>query len=229
MKRILIITSGVVHPPLFGRFALRRIFSLQAGFSIQHAHSLEILTDCDLIPFSALVLYIHHRHISPAALDALEGFVQSGGGLLGVHSATASFKQSQRYFELIGGRFSGHGKVGWVEVQPGQPQLALRSGQAPNPTTWHEGLAARNEGVNDPFEGIGGFNVRDELYLHELQPGITVHFTSRHIDRDVPVIWTYHYGQGRVCYASPGHRAASFLNPVYRQILIRGLDWVSLN
>jgi type 1 glutamine amidotransferase len=58
--------------------------------------------------FSALVIYIHHKRISQSALTSWIVFVSDGGGILAIHSATASFKK-QTFFEILGGRFIGHG------------------------------------------------------------------------------------------------------------------------
>jgi type 1 glutamine amidotransferase len=146
------------------------------------------------------VLYIHQEKITEGALAALDGYVSAGGGLLGVHSATASFKEQTHYFEILGGRFIGHGAVEDFEVRRTR---------------------------EDIFSGLDRFVVKDELYLHELQPGIEIHFTAKHAGQDVPVVWTYHYGQGRVCYAVPGHTTATMRNKAYQQVLQRGLVWVS--
>ncbi len=147
-----------------------------------------------------MVIYIHHKKISERALAQLDDFVSKGGGILGVHSATASFQGQLHYFEILGGRFIGHGPVASFEVKP-VPESEL-------------------------FAGIPVFNVKDELYIHELQPGITPHFTATHEGQEVPIVWTYHYGQGRVCYAVPGHRTETMQNETYQKILQRGLAWV---
>ena len=199
---VLLLTDGFFHPPLFGRLSLRSILGQLPGFSFQHRRTLEALPRLDLGKFSTLVIYLHHQRISSAALDALDRFVSAGGGLLGIHSATACFKQTRRYSEILGGRFTGHGPVERIRVQP-----ALSG---------------------DPlFSGIGGFTVRDELYLHEIHAGVRVHFETRKAGETLPVVWTYVYGKGRVCYACPGHTSETMQNPLYQKVLQRGLEWVS--
>jgi type 1 glutamine amidotransferase len=71
------------------------------------------------------------------------------------------------------------------------------------------------------------FTIRDELYLHELNPGIEVHFAANHAGQDVPIVWTYRYGRGKVCYAVPGHTSGSMTHPAVQEILRRGLKWVA--
>jgi type 1 glutamine amidotransferase len=198
MKKVLLVTDGYIHPLLLARKALHKALAELDGYEFQHVRSMERLPQ-SLNTFLAMVIYIHHKQISETALAALDTFVSNGGGILGVHTATASFKQQMHYFEILGGRFTGHGEVGDFEVK------RVR---------------------DDIFGDIGDFIVKDELYIHELQPRIDIHFTAKHEDQDVPVVWTYKYGDGRVCYAVPGHTTATMRNKTYHQILRRGLAWV---
>jgi uncharacterized protein len=195
----LLVTDGFFHPPFGGRRALHRALAQLEGYAFRHVRSLEQLPT-EMKQFAALVLYVHHKTISATALDRLDAFVKQGGGMLAIHSATASFKDQPHYFEIIGGRFIGHGAVENFEVK---------------------------QVKGDVFGEIRNFTVKDELYLHELQPGIDIHFTAQHAGQTVPVVWTYRYGQGKVCYAVPGHTAQSMKHPAMQEIVRRGLKWVT--
>jgi type 1 glutamine amidotransferase len=199
MKKVLLITDGFLHPPYLGRMALHKALGKLKEFEFKHVSSLERLPHTH-DHFSALVIYLHHKKVSARALAALEAFVSNGGGLLAIHSATASFKETIPYFEILGGRFTGHGAVENFEIKREKTEI---------------------------FAGIKDFVVKDELYLHEIQPGIDVHFTTTHEGQNVPVVWTYRHGKGKVCYAVPGHTARSMRNPLYQEILRVGLLWVT--
>ena len=199
MKNILLVTSGIFHPPMSARKVLHETLAELDGFEFQHIRSMEKLPG-DIDGFSAIVIYLFHQKISKSALDSLDNFVSNGGGLLGVHTATAAYKNDLHYFEILGGQFIGHGPIAPFEVKP-VPESEI-------------------------FAGIPSFTVKDELYVHELQPGITPHFTATHEGQEVPIVWTYHYGQGRVCYAVPGHRTETMRDEVYQRVLKRGLVWV---
>jgi type 1 glutamine amidotransferase len=199
MKKALLITDGIVHPPIWGRKILRKTLAQLNGFSFHPISSLEKLP-ADLEPFCALVLHYHHRKISERALKRLTDFVKKGGGVLAIHAATASFKKTLPYFEILGGRFIGHGSVERIKIRKVQ---------------------------DDIFENIPDFVIRDELYIHELQPGIEIHFSATHAGKEVPIVWTLHYGAGKVCYAMPGHNTGTMRNPTYQRILQRGLEWVT--
>jgi type 1 glutamine amidotransferase len=77
------------------------------------------------------------------------------------------------------------------------------------------------------FQGIPAFGVKDELYIHELRPGITPHFVTLHDGQTVPVVWTQQYGAGRICVAAPGHSSRTLENKDYQKVLQQGLLWVS--
>ena len=199
MKKVLLVTDGFFHPTYLGRLALHAALRRLEGFSFKHVSSLEKLPS-NLRAFSALVLHFHHKTLSESALTKLQTYVRQGGGILAIHAATASFKETLPYFEILGGRFVGHGPVERFQVEKLQ------------------------DGV---FAGIENFSVTDELYVHELNPNIDVHFTAKLDGKDIPVVWTHRYGQGKICYAVPGHTTESMRNKTYQELLKRGLMWVS--
>lgn len=197
---LLLISAGFVHPSLWARFQLRQGLSALPDCRIDRAASLEALPGLPLADYDGMVLYMHHEALSDAAFRALDDFVQRGGGLLAVHSASASFKEHDGYYDLLGGRFVEHGAIEPYRVEP-----ALR---------------------NDPiFAGIPAFTIRDELYRHEWLDDVRVRFTVSVDGEREPVVWTRACGEGRVCYAAPGHTASSMHNPRMRTVLRRGLLW----
>ena len=200
MKRILLVTKGLFHPSWRARKNLRKALAELGGYSFHSVSSMDALPQ-DLDSYAAMVIYVHHKTISPSALARFDAFVIKGGGVLGIHTATASFKQQLAYSEILGGRFTEHGPVERFEIQPVAESMV--------------------------FQDIPAFSVRDELYIHELQPGITPHFVTQHRGQTVPVVWTHPYGAGRVCVAVPGHLSRTLENKDYQKVLQQGLLWVS--
>lgn len=200
---VLLVASGWVHPSWLARMSLAWTLSALPRYRFHRMASLEDLPDTVTDHYAAIVLYIHRQHISAAALERLENFVCQGGGLLAVHSASASFKHEKRFTQLLGGQFVGHGPVQRFTVQPSVEQ--------------------------DPVFGrLEAFQVRDELYRHEWDPGNRIHFFTTVADSEMPepVVWTRSFGMGRVCYCSLGHRAAVLRHPAVSTVLGRGLIWV---
>jgi len=200
-KQILFVNSGLIHPPRRGRQLVKKLLEQTPGVHLHTASAMEALRQQPLQAFDALVLYFHERGISPEAAETFETFVLDGGGVLAIHSATASFKQSQRYFDVLGGRFIGHGPVETIAVEP---------------------VASRDEA----FADISGFSIKDELYLHELTADIDVQFYAVHEGEQAPMVWTRNHGRGKVCYVCPGHRSQTVAHPSVQKLLQSGLMWV---
>ena len=198
---ILLVSDGLFHPSLPARRVLERFLRGLPGSAVLRARSLEALPRIDRAGIRAVVLYYHHKTISPAALDALEQYAQSGGGVVAVHSASASFKQSARYRDLLGGRFLRHGPVREINLRPCAESVL--------------------------FAGIPPFPLRDELYRHEVTPDITAHFFVEVDGEREPFVWSRSCGAGRVLYLAPGHTVSALRSPHLQEILRRGLAWVS--
>jgi type 1 glutamine amidotransferase len=199
---VLLVSDGLVHPSVPARFCLRRALAGLPGYRFRRAASLEVLPRLPPDPFRAIALYVHHATLSAAALEGLDGFLRAGGGLLAIHSASASFSEEPRYYDILGGQFVHHGPVEEFVVQPAAPQ-------------------------DEVFGAMTPFSVRDELYRHEYDPANRIRFyTAVGGDRE-PVVWTRHWGRGRVCYCALGHTLGAMRHPRVHQILQRGLAWVA--
>lgn len=198
---VLLISDGIAHPSLMARFWLRWGLNRLPGTRFYRVASLEALPHLRSRKFQAMVLYVHHQTISPAALAVLEALLREGKGLLALHSASASFNQVRRYHEILGGQFVEHGPIETFRVQPIWP-------------------------AEEMFHGIPSFSVQDELYRHEYDPDNKIHFFTI-VDRErEPVVWTRQEGRGRVCYCALGHTTSSMRHPQVRQILQRSLAWI---
>ncbi len=200
--RILMISSGVFHPNLLARFWFERNLMRSGHFQFSRAASLEALAKLDMAEFAAIVLYVHHKTLSAAALERLDAYLGGGGGLLAVHSASASYKQSDAFAAILGGRFSAHGPVSSFSVRP----ITL--------------------GAN-PFRVREEFSIKDERYLHEVKAVDCVDFVSEGPDGMEPFVWRRAHGSGRICYCAAGHTAAGVRHPGVQQILVDGLLWAA--
>ena len=202
MKRpVMVITAGIIHPTVLNIKLCLRILN-QFPYTYAVFNSIEGLPCLNLHEYSAVVLYLHRKVISRNALDALDRHVHGGGGLLAIHSASASFKSCPRYFEILGGRFTTHGPISSYRV-------------------------IQNTPGDEVFGNVGSFTIKDELYIHEWDANNHVWFHTETESGIEPVVWTRTYGNGRVCYLAPGHTLSTMKNTNMHLCLQRGLNWVS--
>jgi uncharacterized protein len=201
-RPILLVSDGLFHPSVPARFWLRRALLALPGYPFERVSSLEALSGEAAASYRAIVLYVHHEKISTAALDALDQFLDAGGGLLALHSASASYKNRPRFYDMLGGHFVEHGPVEEFLVEPAA---------APD----------------DIFRGLPAFSVRDELYRHEYDAANHVHFYTEVDGVREPVVWTRRHGRGRVCYCALGHTVGVMCQAEVQQIVQRGLVWAA--
>jgi hypothetical protein len=141
---------------------------------------------------------------------AFAEFVQSGGGYLGVHAASASENDWPWYAELVGARFTRH-----PELQPARLIVEDRE----HPATAHLG--------REWFRS-------DEWYEFDENPRprvrvlVSVDETSYHGGTmgDHPLVWCRELGAGRSLYTALGHAAAHYEEPALRRHLAGALRWV---
>lgn len=139
-----------------------------------------------------MIVYIHRRRDAQDIVDLAERYVARGGHILALHAATASFRGSERWSRLLGGRFAGHGPVGERVLQR-DPDPGVRQVELPERIT-----------------------VRDEAYRHEHTGPIDVWYRW---DDGEPAAWTVGGGSANVAYFAPGHRARVWTHPSVRVVL----------
>ena len=201
-KKILVISSGVVHPNRVCQFNLKKQLKKNETYLYTFTSDLGRLKDLSKEKISAVILYFQKKTITDPLLDSLESFVFNGGGLLALHAASASFKQNKRYFNLLGGKFIRYDKISEFKVNPLKQQKGI-------------------------YSGIPGFSITDKLYIHEYLKDVTVQFTAKIGKKSEPVVWTRELGKGKIVYCSLGHRAAVWKHPQVISILNTSLDWLS--
>ena len=146
-------------------------------------------------------------------------YVESGGGLLVIHSGTVAGKNTEALDLLIGCRFKGHPKDTPVTVQPVKP----------HPVT----------------EGVDLFCETDEHYhIDILTPDADVLLASYSAAQGeeskykedpyhncpaaiCPAGYVRTQGKGRVCVLTPGHLLPVWLNPNFQRLLENALNWTS--
>ena len=147
--------------------------------------------------------------------QALMEFVDRGGGLLGLHTASICFDAWPEYRQLLGGVWAWertfHPPLGWAEIRPVPIQADAVGASAESLTT-----------------GMSGFKLRDEIYhCLDVAADSRVILEGRlPLGPWQPISWTREQGAGRVIYHSLGHDAASLRNAHHRAFLGRCYRWL---
>ena len=125
--------------------------------------------------------------------------VEGGAGYVGLHAATATFCDSQRYHGLIGSWFARHPPIRPFLVEPCGPAHPITAGIEP-------------------------LEIEDERYeLRDLLPDVEVLAQAE----GFPMVYARPCGQGRVCYIAPGHDQRSLGHPAYAQLVRQAIAWAA--
>ena len=137
----------------------------------------------------------------------LQAVHEQGVGIGGVHGGMCdAFRQQTEWQFMCGGQWVAHpGNDGvnyTVEMNPAEP----------DPVT----------------AGVPTLQICSEQYYLHVDPCIRVLATTTFGDGTVmPVVWTKHYGKGRVFYCSLGHRVDVIEPSEILALITRGLLWAA--
>jgi len=159
--------------------------------------------------------------MSEAQKKAFMEFLERGGGVVGIHSASDTFHDWPWFVAMIGGEFDGH---------PWHEKVGIVLDDPRHPATRHLAEKQADGTTRDRFE------ITDEIYqFKQLNPE---RFTLMSLDttsvthdvdpaRAYPLAWTRLAGKGRVFYTALGHRPEVWRDQRFIDHVLGGLRWAA--
>jgi uncharacterized protein len=207
-------------------------FADKAGYEVffsQDCHDLE--NEKQFKQYDAILLYTTGNPIINR--DAFLKYVRDGGAIIGIHTATDSFRMDTPY-----GR---DGKDGQLNGWPEYISFIGAAFRTHGPS--HAPVAIKVEDPNSPATTMipKDWKIGDEMYLFERFDRNKVHMLIS-IDNEAtseeslkghvikpgeycPVAWTNTEGKGRMFYTSLGHVEEIWTNPIYQKHVLGGIAW----
>lgn len=211
-----------------------------ARLGAEYGQPVEITETADAGAFSDANLATYDTVVFPqnggvlfddAQRDAFQGYIQAGGGYMGIHYAGWSRGQSEHdvwpwYYDLVGAVSEGH-----PAIQPGTVRV---------PDTTHPLV----QDLLDDLDADDSFRRTDEWYDFELNPTANVHtllevdeFTynsdfedglqSRRNGTSHPITWCQDFDGGRSWYSAMGHAGEYFSEEVIQDQMGHGLEYAA--
>lgn len=218
-ERILYFTgsAGYRHDVIpLSKAVLTQLGSSSGAFEVIATEDSSEFSTENLKRYAAVMFYTSGElPMSEIEKRAFLNFVHSGGGFVGVHSATDTFYSWPDYLDLIGGYFNGHPWHQTVTIEvadPGDPVVAFLGSSLQ---------------IEDEIYQISDFDYRGSDVLLRLnpssvdlgRPGVHQRFYGW------PLAWTRAYGRGRVFYTALGHEASVWQDARYLRILTNAILW----
>ena len=145
---------------------------------------------------------------------SLLDYVAAGGGLAGIHGATAGVRWDE-FNEMVGGRYGGH-FTGSAWIKPDEPRHPLCAM-----------LGAKSFEVHDEIYCFREPYDRKKLRVLTVLDLEKTKDPGRRPDKDYAVSWVRGYGKGRVFYDSLGHVSASYTNPLVLRHYLAGIQFAT--
>lgn len=170
-------------------------------------NDLDFLDKDDFYNYDTTIFYSWEGSLSQIQEEKLLKFISSGRGFIGLHGASASFKNHPNYFKMLGGRFIKHGNISKFHIRI---------------------LDKEHEITHDQ----NNFDFRDESYRHDFSMGKDIHILAEAEYNDPddlnpePIMWVKNYGKGRVFFCALGHRTVALKDPLFKNIIKRAVIWV---
>lgn len=154
--------------------------------------------------------------LDDAERAAYQGYIEAGGGFVGLHAATDSMHTSEWYGGLIGGN-------AYFRSHPAQQEATMSIENPNHPSMTH---------LEDPW------TLLDEWYNYTNNPREVVHVlmtldeTSYSpgfgaMGEDHPITWCHNYDGGRSWQTGLGHREDVVANPLWQEMVLGGIEWTA--
>ncbi|MER2490843.1 ThuA domain-containing protein [Catenovulum sediminis] len=152
---------------------------------------------------------------------AIEAFIQSGKGFVGIHSASDTEHNWQWYTKLVGHTFYIHPEIQTARLKvenkffPGLEHL-------PEQFLWTDEYYEFSEGLNENLNYI--LTVDENSYSTDAQWG---ELSAKGMGDFHPIAWYQQYDGGRSFYTALGHMPAAYQQEIFLNHLYGGVYWAA--
>jgi type 1 glutamine amidotransferase len=211
--------KGYVHENIAASVAAIRKMGAENGFEVDVSDQPTVFTRENLKQYRALVFCNSNNEAfaDDAQRDAFKAYIQSGGGFVGIHSASGSERAWPYFWEVVGGKFKRHPKMQRFTVRVTDPRFPATR-QLPATFEW-EDECYYHDHLNPDIKPV---LVTDPKTLQdpafEKDPGGLV-------DGLRPLAWYHNFDGGREFYMALGHKPADYANPIIYNQILGGIQW----
>ncbi|MCG9126707.1 ThuA domain-containing protein [Candidatus Poribacteria bacterium] len=195
-------TEGIYHDHDGNGKYLTDLLNQTENVDADFSQDYDILSS-GLNAYESILFYTDVGELTSEQENELLKYIESGGGFFGLHTAAASFRESEGYHGMLNGFFNGHSPY---------MDFTVNVTETEHPIT----------------VGLADFDVKDELYYLIHNPDTSTHLMSAYDDTkdETHVMAFYHiYGKGRVFYFALGHDMEVLGNPAFQDVIRRGVLW----
>ena len=200
-SKVLLMVGGPYHDNAELYPILQKFLEDTGDFTVTLSRDLDQFKAENIKNYDLVVMYTTRLTPTKEQEQGLVDFVANGKGFVGIHCATDTFRESDAYWKLVGGRFRTHG---------------------------HLLFKVNITGKSHPIvKGMSSFEINDESYSDDFHPDSKVIVLARRDMDSEPAAWVQYYGKGRVFVTGLGHDKEAWDNPAFQELVTRGSEWAT--
>lgn len=206
-------TMGFRHGSIPAGIAAVEKLGDEHGFGVDKTEDPRRFTRDALAPYAVIIfMNTNGTLFTDEQREAFAGYIRSGGGYVGVHSAAATEYESDWYRQLMGAHFRNHPKVQPAVIDVEDPE---------HPSTSH--LPGRWERVDEWYN----FRSNPRPDVQVLLSLDTESMNGSAMEGDHPLAWFREFDGGRSWYTALGHTNESYEDPAFLKHLLGGILWAA--
>jgi cytochrome c len=202
-------TTGFRHDSIAAGIAAIKALGAEHGFEVDATEDAASFAPAALSRYKVVVfLNTTGDVLDGAQKTAFQQYIRSGGGFVGIHSATDTEYGWPWYGRLVGAYFKSHPKIQKAAVRIEDPD---HPSTRELPRIWERTDEWYNFRTNPRGE------VRVLAVLDETT------YTGGAMKADHPIAWCHNFDGGRSWYTALGHTVESYAEPLFRVHLLGGI------
>lgn len=216
-------TAGYHHESIQEGVAAIKALGQRHLFAVQWEESADKFTDEELAKYDVIIFLNTTRDIlNEEQQQAMEKFIRSGKGFVGIHAAADTEYEWEWYTQLVGRMFRAH--------PPTQTaRLHLENGQFPGLEMWPKTRLWTDEWYHYGKENVKGLNyllsVEEKSYAPRVAREGEPVFEG--MGDFHPITWYHEFDGGRAFYTGLGHVPETFSDPIFLELLFGGIYWAA--
>jgi uncharacterized protein len=225
-KKILVYTrnhvtngKGFVHENIPYSIEAIKKLGAENGFGVDASDDPNVFTPENLKQYAAIVFSNSNNEAfeTVAQRDAFRRYIRSGGGFVGIHSASGSEREWPWFWALLGGKFNRHPKIQPFEVRVVEPNHPATK-DLPATFTWDDECYYLDN-INKDIRPV---LVTDP---HKIDDPKKSEYPGDRFGDALPLAWFHEFEGGRSFYVALGHKPEHYKDPTMLKIIRGGILW----
>ena len=215
--------KAYIHDNIAAAAGAVQTLSKQYGFKSDVTNDPSVFNDNNLSKYNLIVFASTNNDAfsTDEQRVAFRKYVESGGGVVGLHSVMGTERAWTWFKNMLGGTFSWHARNQVYKIRNIQPKHPSVEGV---PLVWE-----KKDECYFAKEMFPGINVLLAHEIKSLNPDQAADIAKNAglYDELYPAVWYHHFDGGHIWVSQLGHDIANYTDPVFVNHIYQGIKYIA--